>query len=125
LVVIWGRFEWNSEKSINILSTTLELAMEARKMKQKSTYLLDLTKIGGKGDFLCPFCGNTISPDDCTENAYTIIEAKVNSHGLDEVVICCNKCGAQLHLTGFSMLEEPSNIDTKNLLRKRKNRYPK
>ncbi|HUK84342.1 MAG TPA: hypothetical protein VLU95_00620 [Candidatus Acidoferrum sp.] len=75
-------------------------------MKQKSTYMLDLTKINGKGDFSCPSCGNTISPDDCTENAYTIIEAKVNKQGLDEILICCNKCGIQLLLTGFSMLQE-------------------
>jgi hypothetical protein len=88
-------------------------------MKQKSTYMLDLTKIGGKGDFSCPCCGNTISPDDCTENAYTIIEAKVNSHGLAEVVICCNKCEVQLHLTGFSMLQELSNIDTEESLQKK------
>jgi hypothetical protein len=87
-------------------------------MKQKSTYMLDLTKIGGKGDFSCPCCGNKISPDDCTENAYTIIDAKVNSQGLDEVVICCNKCGVQLHLTGFSMLQELSNIDTEESLQK-------
>jgi hypothetical protein len=109
---------WKSEKSINNLSTTLESVKEARKVKQKSMYMIDLNKIGGKGDFSCPCCGNTISPDDCTENAYTIIEAKVNSHGLDEVVICCNKCGIQLHLTGFSMLAELSNVDTKKSLKK-------
>lgn len=87
-------------------------------MKQKSTYKIDLNKIGGKGDISCPCCGNTISPDDCTENAYTIIEAKVNSHGLDEVIICCNKCENQLHLTGFSMLEELPKNNTEKPLEK-------
>jgi hypothetical protein len=88
-------------------------------MKQKSAYIVDLTKIGGKGDFSCPFCGNKISPDDCTENAYTIIEAKVNNYGLDEVVITCIKCEGQIHLKGFSMLHELSKIDTDESLKKK------
>ncbi len=89
-------------------------------MKQKSMYMIDLTKINGKGDFACPNCGNTISPDDCTGNAYTIIEAKVNNQDLDEVMICCNKCGIQLHLTGFSMLQELSTIGIEESIEKRK-----
>ena len=72
--------------------------------------MVDLTKIDGKGDFSCPRCGNIISPDDCTENAYTINEIEVNNNGLDEVVICCNKCELQLHLTGFSMLNELAEV---------------
>ena len=75
-------------------------------MKQKSSYMIDLTKISGQEDFSCPLCGNRISPDDCTENVYTIIEAKVNCRGLDEVMICCNNCSSQIHLTGFSMLKD-------------------
>jgi hypothetical protein len=51
-------------------------------VKQVQVYVLDLTKIGGRGDFLCPRCGNVISPDDCSEKAYSI------------------------HLTGFSLLQE-------------------
>jgi hypothetical protein len=75
-------------------------------MKQIQVYVLDLTKIGGSGDFSCPRCGNTISPDDCTERAYSIIEAKVNNHGLEEIMIRCNKCESELHLTGFSLLQK-------------------
>jgi hypothetical protein len=51
-------------------------------MKQRQVYGLDLTKMDGSGDFSCPGCGTAISPDDCTEEAYSILEIKVSSRGL-------------------------------------------
>lgn len=75
-------------------------------MKQIHAYKVDLTKISGKGDFSCPKCGTIISPDETTEETYCIVEPKVNSHGLEELVISCNICDSQIHLTGFSLLEE-------------------
>ena len=39
---------------------------------------IDLTKIEGDGDFPCPTCGVTISPEDETEKVYTVIKEKVN-----------------------------------------------
>lgn len=75
-------------------------------MAQTQAYKLDLTKKDGKGDFPCPKCGSTISPDETTEETYCILEAKVNSHGLEEVEICCNICKSHIVLTGFSLLEE-------------------
>ena len=80
------------------------LAQEDRRMKQVHT--VDLTKIDGNGDFPCPQCGIVISPDDPTEEKYSVLESKVNQNGLDEVVILCNSCGSHIHLTGFSLLEE-------------------
>ena len=77
-------------------------------MKQIQVYELDLTKIGGSGDLACPRCGNAISPDDCTEKAYSILEAKVSNQSLEEIMIRCNKCESELHLTGFSLLQELS-----------------
>jgi hypothetical protein len=47
-------------------------------MRQVHAYTIDLTKIGGSGDFPCPRCGTTISPDDCTEEVYQILEPKVS-----------------------------------------------
>ncbi len=88
-------------------------------MKQKQMYALDLTKIGGSGDFSCPRCGAAISPDDCTEEAYSILEAKVNRYGLEELVIRCNRCTSQLHLTGFSLLQKLPEVDEKNSRKKR------
>jgi uncharacterized C2H2 Zn-finger protein len=74
------------------------------KLKQTHAYKVDLANIDGKGAFPCPRCG-VISPDDCTEETYFIQGTKVNKLGLEEVMIRCNKCGSQLHLTGFSLLQ--------------------
>jgi predicted RNA-binding Zn-ribbon protein involved in translation (DUF1610 family) len=68
------------------------------------TYKVDLTKIEGDGDFTCPKCGVTISPDDECEEAYAILGSKADNGGLEEMVIRCNKCSSQIHLTGFSLL---------------------
>jgi transcription initiation factor IIE alpha subunit len=81
------------------------------RIKQIHMYTLDLTKMEGSGDFSCPRCGTSISPDDCTEEAYSVLEAKVNDQGLEELIIRCNKCASQLHLTGFSLLQKLPDID--------------
>ena len=75
-------------------------------MEQLNAYKLDLTKLSGKGDFSCPRCGILISPDDTTEETYSIVEPKVNDHGLVEVVLRCNRCMSQIVLTGFALLDE-------------------
>ena len=74
-------------------------------MKQTPVYVLDLTKINGRGDFPCPKCGVNISPNVCTEEVYTIVEAKVKNQSLDKLKIRCNRCKSYLHLTGFSLLQ--------------------
>jgi len=75
-------------------------------MKQVHVYTIDLTEVGGNGDFSCPRCGTTISPEDVTEKAYCILEPKVSSQGLEELVIRCNTCESQIRLTGFSLLQK-------------------
>jgi predicted RNA-binding Zn-ribbon protein involved in translation (DUF1610 family) len=45
--------------------------MTAKKSQQ--IYKVDLTKIEGNGDFPCPKCGAIISPDDESEEVYTIV----------------------------------------------------
>ena len=75
-------------------------------MKQGNVHRLDLTKIDGDGDFPCPKCGIVISPEDSTEKKYLLLEPKISSGGLEEVVILCNGCGSHIHLTGFSLLQE-------------------
>lgn len=88
-------------------------------MRQKQVYVLDLTKIDGSGGFSCPRCGTLISPDDFTEEAYSILETKVNSVGLEELVIRCNRCASQLRLTGFSLLQKLSETVEKKCEKKR------
>ena len=82
----------------------------AQKNKQTHVTEIDLTQIQGDGDFLCPTCGATISPEDESEQVYIIIEEKVVNDTLEEMIIQCNKCSNQIRLIGFSILEmEPSN----------------
>ena len=66
---------------------------------------MDLTKIDGNGDFLCPTCGVKISPEDETEDFYTIVEEKVRNDTLEELIIQCNTCANKIRITGFSYLE--------------------
>lgn len=76
-------------------------------MEQLLIYEVDLTKIQGDGDFQCPKCGVTISPDDETDEVYCILETKVRNKSLDELIIQCQKCKSEIRLIGFSLL----NID--------------
>ncbi|MCW4031697.1 MAG: hypothetical protein NWE80_04965 [Candidatus Bathyarchaeota archaeon] len=81
------------------------VAQKGIQKKQVLISKLDLTKIDGNGDFPCPNCGVTISPEDESEDVYTILEEKVGNDALEEMVIKCNKCGNQIRLIGFSLLE--------------------
>jgi len=69
-------------------------------------YKIDLKKVSGKGEFPCPKCGTKISPDDETEDKYTIIEPKMKNDALAELVLQCNKCNSILTLTGFLFYEK-------------------
>jgi len=73
-------------------------------VKQLLVYDLDLIKLEGKGDFVCPCCGILISPDDETEEVYSVLEAKVRDNVLENLMIRCNRCGSKIVLTGFSMM---------------------
>ena len=64
-------------------------------------YEIDLTKIDGEGDFLCPKCGVIISPEDRSESVYEIVETKVRNDELEELIILCNKCGSKIRLFGW------------------------
>lgn len=75
-------------------------------MKQIQSHILDLTQIVGNGEFLCPECGNRISPDDCNEEDYSILEIKMETESLNEVIIQCKGCATKIHLTGFSLLQK-------------------
>ena len=74
-------------------------------MKQTHAYKINLVRIEGDGEFSCPRCGATISPDEEDEEAYSIIGSKANSNGLEEIVVRCNKCHSNIHVTGFSLLQ--------------------
>jgi hypothetical protein len=67
-------------------------------------YVVDLSKIKGRGDFTCPKCGVKISPDDKTERSYTISEPMMKGDQMERLILQCNTCGSQIHLTGFHVL---------------------
>ena len=73
----------------------------AQNAKETKITELDLTKIEGNGDFPCPSCGIIISPEDETEEVYTIIDEKVNGEILEELIIQCNTCSSRIRLIGF------------------------
>lgn len=74
-------------------------------LKQILVHQIDLMAIEGNGDFQCPHCGTKISPNDETENVYSILEPKVRNNILESLLIRCNACSNKLLLTGFSALE--------------------
>ena len=71
---------------------------------------VDLTKLDGSGDIHCPKCGSLISPDDETEDNYTILETIIKEDNLDKMIIKCNKCQTGICLTGFQLLSKRSNL---------------
>jgi len=73
------------------------------KMKQTNQQVttIDLARIDGNGDFPCPNCSVTISPEDTSEKVYTIVDTRVNGDDLEELTIQCNKCGCKIRLVGF------------------------
>jgi hypothetical protein len=77
-----------------------------QKTERINIYTVDLTSIDGNGDFNCPKCGVKISPDDETENLYTILETVMNGDHLEKVILQCNKCQSQIYLTGFQLLSK-------------------
>jgi predicted RNA-binding Zn-ribbon protein involved in translation (DUF1610 family) len=74
--------------------------------KRSMMYTVDLTKIDGDGAFPCPKCGTVISPEDETEEVYTIVETKVENDELAELILMCNKCRSKIKLTGFLIQSE-------------------
>jgi len=73
--------------------------MSAKRPQQ--IYKIDLTKIEGNGDFSCPRCGALISPDDESDEVYTVIDTKMKGDKLEELAITCKKCGSKIHIVGF------------------------
>jgi len=75
-------------------------------LQKTQSYTINLTKIKGAGEFRCPKCGNAISPDDETEDVYTILETATKDDYLEKIVLQCNRCGSQIDIIGFDFLDE-------------------
>jgi predicted RNA-binding Zn-ribbon protein involved in translation (DUF1610 family) len=80
-------------------------------MKQKiahqlTVYRMELDEINRNGSLECPSCGAHISPDDQTEEVYTLLDVNMDNYGLEEIVIRCNRCRSQIYVGGFSKAEQ-------------------
>jgi hypothetical protein len=75
-------------------------------MEKGKAFVVDLSKLKGSGEFKCPKCGTVISPDDQSEEVYTILEPVVKEDRLEKVVLQCNTCQSKISLVGFHTLEK-------------------
>ncbi len=79
--------------------------MERQGLKQIQVHTIDLTKIEGNGDFSCPNCRVTISPEDETESVHSVLETNVRNVSLEELIIVSTECGSNVSLVGFLSIE--------------------
>ena len=85
---------------------TLLIIGNVKRLQVTKFYTIDLTKIKGKGEFKCPRCGIKISPSDKTESTYKILETVMKEECLEKVILQCNSCNSEIHLTGFNILDK-------------------
>jgi DNA-directed RNA polymerase subunit RPC12/RpoP len=74
-------------------------------MEKSKSFVVDLSKTKRSGEFECPKCGVRISPDDHSEDAYTILETIMRRDSLEKLILKCNRCGSKIQLVGFNSLE--------------------
>jgi len=79
---------------------------KAKELQAIKFYTIDLTRTNEEGEFKCPKCGVLISPDDETEDVYTILEPSMKRGALHKISIQCNRCKIQIHLVGFDLLDK-------------------
>jgi hypothetical protein len=83
-----------------------EIFLDRRMNEMETIFKIDLTKLDGDGEFPCPACGTTISPDDYSEITYNILRVYTKPDGtIDEVYIRCGKCKNTICLIGFGTLQ--------------------
>jgi predicted RNA-binding Zn-ribbon protein involved in translation (DUF1610 family) len=75
-------------------------------MEKGKLFVIDLSKLKGTGDFQCPKCGTTISPDDQSDEVYTILKPIVKDDRLEKIVLQCNSCRSKISLVGFHSLRK-------------------
>ncbi|NLF87492.1 hypothetical protein GX563_01565 [Candidatus Bathyarchaeota archaeon] len=80
--------------------------MKQKTAHQLTVYRMELDEINRNGSLPCPGCGAHISPDDQTEEVYTLLDVNMGNYGLDEIAIQCNRCQSQIYISGFSKAEQ-------------------
>ena len=75
-------------------------------MEENKPFIVDLSKTKKSGEFSCPKCGVTISPDDRSNKVYTVLEPIVKKDQLEKIVLQCNRCKSEIQLIGFTFQEK-------------------
>lgn len=71
---------------------------------RKELFQVDLTTIEGNGEFPCPNCGILISPDDFSEETYSVLSMSEDENNLESMTLQCNECESIITLNGFTQL---------------------
>lgn len=90
---------------------------------KKDEYVVDLQKMKGDGNLRCPECGNLISPDDETEESFSIVRTKTKGNRLSELTLTCSNCKSIIRLSGFES-KPPSTPEEKELKKQYENLCP-
>ncbi len=85
--------------------------VEASILQKVITCIIDLVGLKRKGDFNCPKCGIAISPDDMTDRTFSVLDTVMRGGHLEKIILKCNKCGSQIHITGFHLLAKMISSD--------------
>jgi DNA-directed RNA polymerase subunit RPC12/RpoP len=109
--------EGNNFYSISNLEGNVDTAIprgaQPKKRARQKTFEVDLSRLQGEGEFPCPKCASLISPEDESEETYTVVETNGDDESIEEVIIKCKKCNSVILLKGFDELEkaaEPSSV---------------
>ena len=109
--------EGNNFYSINNLEENVDITIpsgaQPKKKAKQRRFDVDISGLQGEGEFPCPKCGTLISPEDESEETYSVIEANGDDESIEEVIIQCKKCNSVIRLKGFEELEEaaePSSV---------------
>jgi DNA-directed RNA polymerase subunit RPC12/RpoP len=97
---------WETLNMTYVMVFLLDTPKRFGKMEKNKPFVVDLSKTKRSGEFKCPKCGIRISPDDRSENAYTILETIMRRDCLEKLILQCNKCGSKIQLVGFNSSED-------------------
>jgi predicted RNA-binding Zn-ribbon protein involved in translation (DUF1610 family) len=75
-------------------------------MGKTKSFFIDISRTKGSGEFRCPKCGTKISPDDQSEDVYTILRPVMKGDRLERIILQCNRCRSKIHLIIFHVLEK-------------------
>ena len=96
------------------VDTAIPRGAPPKKKAKPKKFEVDLSRLQGEGEFPCPKCGTLISPEDESEETYTVVETNGDDESIEEVIIQCKKCNSVILLKGFDELEEaaePSSVE--------------